>query len=156
LAGFEVLDARVPSGEEEAFVAVIAPPYDVWRRPFFPVDFQDLGVPVGFADVMALDHDSITDTRSHLLSHASLLFGHATETDTSSVTALTCNRRDVSVLVPGTLVPCSPGCDLGARRTATARTFVDAHLRLLKFKGFCPYPAVARCRTTKPCSDGST
>jgi hypothetical protein len=109
LAAVEVLDARVWSWEEQAFVAVIARPYDVRRRPFFSVDFQDLGVPVGFADVMTPDHDPITDIRSHQSSHTVLLLGRATETDTVSATKLTFNRRDFSVVVPGALVPCSPG-----------------------------------------------
>ena len=109
LAAFEMLDARVRPREEKAFVAVIAPPYDVRRRPSFSVDFQDLCVPVGFADVMALDHDPITDIRSHQTSHTLLLFGRATETDTMIATKLTFNRRDVSLVMPGALVPCSPG-----------------------------------------------
>jgi len=86
LVAFEVLDARVRSREEKAFVAVIAPPNDVRRRPFFSVDFQDLGVPVGFADVVALDDDPITDIRSHQSSHTLLLFERATDTDTVSAT----------------------------------------------------------------------
>ena len=109
LAALEMLDARVWPREEKAFVAVVAPPYDVRRRPFFSVDFQDLGVPVGFADVMTLDDDPITDIRSHQSSHTLLLFGRATETDTVIATKLTFNRRDVSLVVPGALVPCSPG-----------------------------------------------
>jgi len=115
LVAFEVLDARVRSREEKAFVAVIAPPNDVRRRPFFSVDFQDLGVPVGFADVMALDHDPITDIRSHQSSHTlpptPCSFSGDPATDTVSATKTHLNRRDVSVVVPGALVPCSPGCD---------------------------------------------
>ena len=79
LAAFEVLDTRVRSWKEKAFVAVIAPPYDVRRRPFFSVDFQDIGVPVRFADVMALDHAPITDIRLHQSPHTLCLFGRATE-----------------------------------------------------------------------------
>src|SRR5262245_15392373 len=99
----EVLHARVRSREEQAFVAVIAPTHDVRRTPFLSVNFQNLGVPVGFADMMALDHDPITDTRSHPSSHTFCLLGRATAKGHGErhETHLPFNRRDVPVVAPG-------------------------------------------------------
>jgi len=62
---WEVLDRRVGTWEEEAFVTVVRPPNEERRAAVFAPDLQDLGVPIRFAHVMALDHQSISDVRLH-------------------------------------------------------------------------------------------
>jgi hypothetical protein len=56
-----VLDDRIGSGEEQTLVPVVVPTHDIRRRAVTPVDLEDLRVAVGFSDVVALDHDPVTD-----------------------------------------------------------------------------------------------
>jgi len=61
----EVLDLRVRSGEEEALMAVVAPTHEPGRPTVLAVDLEDLGIPVGGADRMALDDQSIAHCCTH-------------------------------------------------------------------------------------------
>ena len=60
----EVLDPCVRSGKEQRFVPVVVPADDIRRTSVCSLDLEDLAIPVGFADVVALDHDSITHARA--------------------------------------------------------------------------------------------
>src|SRR4029079_3605922 len=75
LAGCELLHGRIGARKEETLVAVIGPAHDVLRRAGGTVHLQDLGVPIGIADVVALDDDSISDVRFHQTSRRSRWLG---------------------------------------------------------------------------------
>jgi hypothetical protein len=60
-----VLDDCIGAREEEAFVTVVVPTYEERWTAVIPSHLQDLGVPIGLAHVMTLDHQSISDFCMH-------------------------------------------------------------------------------------------
>ena len=60
-----MLNGRVRSREEQAFMTVVAPPHQIGGPAVGASDFQDLGVAVAVSDVVALDHQTITDFCTH-------------------------------------------------------------------------------------------
>ncbi len=61
----EVLDHGVWAGKDQAFVAVVAPAHHPGWLAVSAVDLKDLGVSVGFPEVVALDHQPIPHCCSH-------------------------------------------------------------------------------------------
>ena len=61
----DVLDHRVGAGKEQSFVPVVVPAHHPRWLAASAVHLEDLGVTVGFADVMSLDHEPIPGVRFH-------------------------------------------------------------------------------------------
>jgi hypothetical protein len=60
-----VLDEGIRSGEHEADPAVARPPDDVRWSTLVTPDLEDLPKPIGIADPMSPDDQSISDKRVH-------------------------------------------------------------------------------------------
>jgi hypothetical protein len=61
----QVLHQRVRAREEEAFVPVVVPTDEVRGRTVVALHLEDLGLAIGFADVVALDDQLVADLRLH-------------------------------------------------------------------------------------------
>jgi hypothetical protein len=62
---FEVLDEGVSAWEQQGLVTGVAPTHQIGRRTVRPADLEYLGVVIGLADVVSLDHDSIANDCAH-------------------------------------------------------------------------------------------
>jgi len=56
----DVLDHGVGSREEQADVPVVVPTHDIRGTTVVAPHLEDLGVPIGLTDMVALDDQSIT------------------------------------------------------------------------------------------------
>jgi hypothetical protein len=61
----DVLDRGIGAREEEALVPVVVPADEVGRSTVLAADLEDLGIAVGFADVMTLDDQPVSNVRVH-------------------------------------------------------------------------------------------
>ena len=60
-----MLNRRVAAWKKEPFVPVFLPPHKPRRPTVHTMDFQDLSVPVGLANMVALDNQSIPNLGAH-------------------------------------------------------------------------------------------
>jgi len=69
----QMLHRGVGAGEDKPHMPVVGPSHEVWRAAVGPPDLDDLSVPVGLADVVTLDHQTISYARFHGSSFSLLL-----------------------------------------------------------------------------------
>ena len=62
-----MVDLGIGAGEEQAFVPVVVPPHEIRRTSVLAVYLKDLRIPIRLSDMVALDHESITHTRIHVI-----------------------------------------------------------------------------------------